>query len=151
MNPMQKTLVQQTFSKLEPHSATVADLFYSTLFQIAPEVRPMFRGDMKEQGRKLMATLALAVKGLDRLEELVPVLEGLGRRHVQWGVQDEHYDVVGEALLRTLEQGLGPDWSPAVKQAWTAAYGALAGAMKQGAAAAQPTRQTEQVVGASAG
>ena len=93
-----------------------------------------------------MATLALAVKGLGRLEQLVPVLEELGRRHVDYGVRDEHYDLVGEALLWALEQGLGPEWSPAVREAWIAAYSALAGVMKQGAAAGQ----ARELVGLSA-
>jgi hemoglobin-like flavoprotein len=134
MDSKQKDIVRQTFAKLEPVAEKAAELFYERLFQIEPSVRPLFKGDMNEQGRKLMATLGLAVRSLERLEQLVPALEEMGRRHAAAGVKDEHYDTVGEALLGTLEQGLGTDWAPDVKLAWSAAYGALAAAMKKGAA-----------------
>ena len=79
----------------------------------------MFKGDMTEQRRKLMQMLTAAVKGLPRLDRLVPVVEDLGRRHVGYGVRDEHYDTVGAALIWTLEKGLGSAFTPDVKDAWT--------------------------------
>src|SRR3546814_1935381 len=79
-------------------------LFYTRLFETAPEVKPLFKGDIKEQGRKLMATIGLAVSSLDRLPQLVPVVQDLGRKHAGYGVRDDHYDAVGAALLWTLEQ-----------------------------------------------
>ncbi len=93
----------------------------------------MFKGDMVEQGRKLMDMLKTAVAGLDRLESLVPALENLGRNHQGYGVIDEHYDTVGKALLWTLEQGLGDAFTLEAKDAWTAVYGTLAATMKQAA------------------
>jgi hemoglobin-like flavoprotein len=90
----------------------------------------LFKGDIKAQGQKLMSTIALAVGSLDKLPELVPVVQDLGRRHAGYGVKDEHYDIVAQALLWTLGKGLGPDFTPEVKDAWTAAYTILADTMK---------------------
>jgi hemoglobin-like flavoprotein len=110
-------------------------LFYGRLFEIDPALRPLFKGDIKEQGKKLMVMLASAVRGLDKLDELIPVVRTLGERHIGYGVKDEHYEVVGAALLWTLEKGLGPDFTPETKAAWTAVYGVLASVMKDGARA----------------
>ena len=119
-----------------PISEQAAALFYGRLFEIAPEVKPLFKGDIAEQGRKLMQVLATAVNGLDDLPALVPVVQDLGRRHVRYGVTDAHYGVVGEALLWTLGQGLGDGFTPAVKEAWIVVYTVLADTMKQAAKAA---------------
>ena len=104
-------------------------MFYGRLFETAPEVRPLFKGDMKEQGAKLMATLAVVVKGLDNIESLLPVAGDLAKRHVDYGVEPEHYSQVGASLLWTLGQGLGEEFTPEVEAAWTGAYGLLSGAM----------------------
>lgn len=133
MTPMQKQLVRSTFSRVVPNADTVAELFYAKLFALDPAVKPLFKGDMKEQGRKLMRTIATAVNGLDDLNALVPVLQDLGRRHVAYGVKAAHYDTVGTALLWTLEQALGPDFTPEVKDAWATVYGLLAKVMKEAA------------------
>ena len=100
----QKTLVQDTFANITPIADDAAALFYKKLFELDPSLERMFRGDMKEQRKKLMQMLTAAVKGLDRLDELVPVVEDLGRRHARYGVTDEHYDTVGAALLWTLDR-----------------------------------------------
>src|SRR3954468_4886081 len=134
----QKTLVQTTFQTIVPIAADAAVLFYQRLFEIAPELRPMFRSDMTEQRKKLMQMLTAAVKGLDRLEQLVPVVQDLGRRHVGYGVEDKHYDTVGAALLWTLEMGLGEAFTPEVKDAWATVYGVLASTMKAAANEAVP-------------
>jgi hemoglobin-like flavoprotein len=133
MTPQQVQLVKLSFAKVAPISSQAADLFYGRLFEIAPQVRPLFKGDIKAQGQKLMSTIALAVSSLDKLPELVPVVQDLGRRHVGYGVKDEHYDSVGEALLWALDKGLGPDFTPEVKAAWTAVYLILADTMKSAA------------------
>jgi len=133
MTPMQKKLVQSSFAKVVPIAETAAELFYSKLFALDPSLKPLFKGDLKEQGRKLMRMISMAVNGLDRLEALVPAVQDLGRRHVLYGVQPAHYDTVGEALLWTLERGLGPDFTPEVKEAWTVVYGILASVMKEAA------------------
>jgi hemoglobin-like flavoprotein len=116
-----------------PIADDAAALFYRRLFELDPSLQRMFKGDMTEQRRKLMQMLTAAVKGLDRLDQLVPVVEDLGRRHVGYGVADAHYDTVGAALLWTLEKGLGNAFTPEVKDAWIAVYGLLAGTMKNAA------------------
>jgi hemoglobin-like flavoprotein len=108
-------------------------MFYDRLFTLDPALRPLFRGDMKEQGRKVIAMITFAVNGLTRLEQLVPGVQALGRRHAGYGVRDEHYGTAGTALLWTLEQRLGESFTPAVREAWTVAYGVLSGTMKDAA------------------
>jgi nitric oxide dioxygenase len=129
MTPDQVTLVQQSFAKVAPISETAAVLFYDRLFEIAPSVGPMFPTDMKEQRKKLMATLAVVVGGLSNLDSVLPAASALAKRHVSYGAKAEHYPVVGAALLWTLEKGLGDGWTPDVAAAWTAAYGTLSGYM----------------------
>jgi hemoglobin-like flavoprotein len=125
-------LVQRTFAVVAPLADDVAALFYRRLFEIDPSLESMFPGDMSAQRRKLMVMLTAAVKGLPRLDRLIPVLEDLGRRHAEYGVVESHYETVGEALLWTLEKGLGPAFTPEVKEAWTTVYGVLATTMKAG-------------------
>ena len=134
MTPEQKQLVRDSFAKVAPIAPTAAELFYGRLFELDPSLRPLFKGDMKEQGRKLMAMIATAVAGLDKLDTIVPAVRALGKRHAGYGVIDAQYDTVAAALLWTLEQGLGPDFTPATKEAWTACYTLLAGQMKEAAA-----------------
>jgi len=129
----QKMLVQTTFSAIAPLADDVAVMFYDRLFEIDPSLRRMFREDMAEQRKKLMQMLTAAVKGLDRLEQLVPVVQDLGRRHAGYGVADAHYDTVGEALLWTLHKGLGSAFTPQVEEAWATVYGVLANTMREAA------------------
>ncbi len=136
MNMIQKELVQTSFEQVRPIADAAAALFYNRLFELDPTLRPLFKGDMKEQGRKLMDMITLAVKGLDRPEALLPALAALGRRHAGYGVNKHDYETVGEALLWTLEQGLGPGFTPDVREAWEAVYGFVAGAMREAAVAA---------------
>lgn len=130
MTDRQKILVQKSFEKVLPIADVAAELFYTRLFKIDPSLEPMFKGDIKEQGRKLMMTLNVAVKGLDRLEELVPQLEKLGRNHNEYGVKDEHYGTVAEALIWTLEQGLGEEFTEEVRNAWVSVYTIVSNTMK---------------------
>jgi hemoglobin-like flavoprotein len=136
MTSEQKRLVQTTFAKVAPIADAAAGMFYTRLFELDPALKPLFTTDITEQGRKLMKMLGMAVNGLDRLDQLVPVVQQLGARHKQYGVMDEHYDTVAAALLWTLEQGLGPEFTPDVKEAWAAVYGVLASTMKEAAASA---------------
>ena len=129
----QKTLVQESFATIAPIADQVAALFYRRLFEIEPSLRQMFRGDMAEQRKKLMKMLTAAVKGLDRLDQFVPVVQDLGRRHATYGVTDAHYGTVGAALLWTLEQGLGTMFTPEMKDAWATVYGLLATTMQDAA------------------
>ena len=136
MTPEQAVLIKTSWAQVVPIKEQAAALFYGRLFELDPELKPLFQGNMSEQGRKLMAMINTAVNGLDRLEAIVPAVQELGRRHVAYGVQDQHYDSVGSALLWTLEQGLGAGFTPAVRDAWIAVYGLLATTMKQAAAKA---------------
>ncbi|HZG47066.1 MAG TPA: globin family protein [Allosphingosinicella sp.] len=128
MTPTQIALVQQSFRRISPHSEIVGAMFYRNLFVLDPSLRPMF-GDVKVQGRKLMTMLATVVAGLERLDQLLPVVKALGARHAGYGVEPEHYDTVAAALLQTLEQGLGPAFGEPVREAWTTAYSTLADVM----------------------
>jgi len=134
MTPEQKQLVQSSFAKVAPIADQAAALFYGRVFELDPALKPMFKGDISEQGRKLMSTLGVAVGSLDNLDALMPVLQNLGRGHVAYGVQDSHYDTVGAALLWTFEQGLGDGFTPGVKDAWTEVYNIVATVMKAAAA-----------------
>ena len=122
MTPEQVKVVQQTFTQVVPIANKAAEIFYDRLFEVAPAVKPLFHGDMAEQRRKVIATLAVVVKGLGDLPSVLPAASALAKRHVGYGARPEHYPVVGEALLWTLARGLGPQWTPEVAGAWTAAY-----------------------------
>jgi hemoglobin-like flavoprotein len=129
----QKTLVQQSFAAVLPIADEAAVLFYTRLFDLDPSLMKLFRGDMVEQRRKLMQMLQAAVKGLNRLDVLLPVVRDLGRRHTGYGVTNAHYDTVGAALLWTLRRGLGDAFTPETEESWVAVYGLLASVMKDAA------------------
>jgi hemoglobin-like flavoprotein len=133
MTPEQKEIVQSNWRDVVPISETAADLFYGKLFELDPAVRSMFKGDMKEQGKKLMQMIGVAVHGLDNLGELTPAIAAMGKRHSGYGVQESHYETVGAALLWTLDQGLGDKFTADAKEAWTIVYTTLASVMKAAA------------------
>ena len=134
MTPHQIALVQQSFAKVLPIRETAAALFYDRLFAIDPSTRPLFRRDIAAQGAKLMAAIATIVRSLDDLEPMMDRIRALARRHVQYGVTDAHYASVGAALLWTLEQGLGADFTAEVQDAWATAYHMLSSTMMEAAA-----------------
>ena len=136
MTPEQIELVKSSWAKVLPIADTAAELFYGKLFNLDPSLKPLFKGDMVEQGKKLMKMINTAVNGLDRLNEIVPAVQQLGVRHIAYGVKDEHYDTVGAALLWTLEAGLGEAFTKETKAAWAGVYGTLADTMKGAAAEA---------------
>jgi hemoglobin-like flavoprotein len=130
MTPTQIELIRTSWAAVEPIADVAATLFYERLFEQDPAVRRLFRKtDMAAQKKNLMQTLTVVVKGIDRLDDLVPAVEALGRRHAGYGVRPEHYDIVGAALLWTLEQGLGDAFTNDVRDAWAEAYGTLAAVM----------------------
>ena len=122
-------LVQTSFAGVVPIAPIAAELFYARLFELAPQVRPLFKGDMAEQGRKLMAMLGTVVASLDRPDVLVPAARELARRHVAYGVQPAHYAPVGEALIDTLAKGLGDRFDEPTRAAWSTAYRTLSTVM----------------------
>jgi len=134
MTPEEIKLVKDSWAKVVPISETAAGLFYGKLFELDPSVRAMFTGDMKEQGRKLMAILNTAVNALDKLDTIVPAIQDMGKRHVGYGVKDEHYDTVGEALIWTLGAGLKDAFTDETKAAWITVYTLVATTMKEAAA-----------------
>tara|TARA_R110002072_G_scaffold185325_1_gene342181 strand:- start:15667 stop:16176 length:510 start_codon:yes stop_codon:yes gene_type:complete len=137
MTPEQVTLVKESWEKVKPISEQAAELFYGRLFTLDPSLRALFKGDMSEQGKKLMSTITLAVTSLDRLETILPTVQALGRKHaVEYEVPDSSYATVGEALIWTLGQGLGDDFTEDVKEAWLLTYTTLSGAMLSGKSAA---------------
>lgn len=127
----QIALVQASFGKVEPIADVVADLFYARLFALEPALITLFPAEMTDQKHKLMSMLKVAVNNLNRLDELVPAVQALGQRHGTYGVTFDQYETVGAALLWSLEQGQGADFTPEVKAAWTAVYSLLANTMKQ--------------------
>ena len=130
LSEAQVQMVQDSFTKVAPIADTAASIFYDRLFTIAPEVKPMFAdADMAEQGKKLMTTIGIAVKGLTNLEKIVPTVQNLGVKHIDYGVKKEHFAIVGEALIFTLEKGLGDDWNEELKEAWATTYQILADTM----------------------
>ena len=131
MTPEKIALVRSSWQQVLPIKDMAAELFYGQLFALDPSLRSMFKGDMVEQGRKLMAIINTAVNSLDNLGPILGAVEDMGRRHATYGVSDAHYDTVGNALIWTLDKGLGEQFTPAVKEAWVETYTTLASAMKQ--------------------
>lgn len=125
----QVELVQESFINVVPIASTAADIFYNKLFELDPNLRALFTGDMRMQGRKLMSMIGAAVNGLNNVGTLLPIVQDLGRRHVTYGVEDEHYNTVATALLFTLETGLESLWNDELKEAWTAVYVLLSSVM----------------------
>lgn len=133
MTPEKIALVRSSWQQVVPIQDTAAGLFYGRLFELDPSLRSLFKGNMVEQGRKLMIMINMVVNSLDRLETIAEVVKESGRRHVGYGVKAEHFDTVGNALIWTLGQGLGAGFTSEVKEAWIEAYGVLASTMKQAA------------------
>ena len=130
MTPTEIELIRASWSSVEPIADTAAGLFYGRLFELDPAIERLFRRtDMAAQRKILMQTLTVVVKSLARLDQIIPAVQALGRRHAGYGVREAHYATVGAALLWTLEQGLGEAFTPAVRAAWTTAYGTLATVM----------------------
>ena len=136
-------LVRASFARIVTIQEAAADLFYDRLFVIAPKLRELFPADLSQQKRKLMQMIATAVGGLNNLDKLVPAVKALGARHAGYGVTAGDYAVVGEALLWTLEQGLGEEFKPEVRSAWANVYDLLATTMQAGAAEVAELRAAE--------
>ena len=130
MTPTQQELIRSTWAQVTPIADTAAQLFYERLFELDPALRRLFsRTDMQAQRKNLMQTLTVVVKGIDNLTPLIPAVEALGRRHAGYGVQAKHYATVGQALLDTLQAGLGDAFTRDARDAWGEAYELLAGVM----------------------
>lgn len=144
MTIKQSIVVQKSWQKIKPIAPQAAKIFYETLFEMDPSLKPMFKGDIVEQGSKLMTMLDAAIKLLDDPDKLIPAVQKLGQRHVNYGVKPEHYSTVGAALLKTVETGLGDEYTATVKRAWTAVYKTLADTMIAASdAATVPAKKSE--------
>ena len=132
VTPEQKVLVQTSFAQVLPIADKAGALLYDRLFELDPSLRDLFHIDIREQGRKLMQMVSIAVHGLDSLAQLVPALEALGSRHAEYGVTQHHLELGGEALLWTLERGLGAAFTAEVRDAWAAVYSVLMDTMLEG-------------------
>lgn len=134
MTPTDIDRIRTSWAAVEPIADTAAGLFYGRLFELDPAIERLFRRtDMPAQRKVLMQTLTVVVKSLDKLEQIVPAVQALGRRHAGYGVSEEHYATVGAALLWTLEEGLGDAFTSDVRGAWADAYGILASVMIEAA------------------
>jgi hemoglobin-like flavoprotein len=129
MTPRQVALIRQSWVNVQPVADQAAKLFYDRLFEVRPDLRPMFGADMLEQGRKLTTMLSVLIHGLERIDSLATV-QDLGARHARYGVRAEHYEAVGEALVWALERGLSASFTPEVKEAWLAFYRRVAARMQ---------------------
>jgi len=130
LNEEQIILVKKTwkmFSGIDKR--LIGEIFYGKLFHENSSLRKMFPGDMDGQYRKVIDMLNTIVGRLDHLQELSEDIAAMARRHVSYGVRPGHYKLVGSALMWTLKQGLGNDWTPPVEEAWRACYNDLANTM----------------------
>lgn len=130
MTPEQIIIVQATFGTVLPFADETAETFYNRLFDLDPSLRAMFKHDLESQRRKLISSLVLVIKNLQRPEVFLHKIQNLGRAHASYGVQPYHYDLVGESLLYAIAQRLGEDFTLEVKAAWVEAYALLANAMQ---------------------
>jgi hemoglobin-like flavoprotein len=137
-------LVQASWARVVPIADAAATLFYDRLFALDPSVKTLFKSDMREQKKKLMQTLGVAVDGLRNPGKLVPVLQNLGVRHAAYMVQDRHYGLVGQSLIWTLREGLGDDFTPELEAAWNRVYGFVAGVMRRAAMPPRPATPAEE-------
>ncbi|HEY4608468.1 MAG TPA: globin family protein [Ilumatobacteraceae bacterium] len=137
----QVKLVQSSFELVLPIADAAGLMFYERIFTLAPEARALFGEDIAVQARRTFAAVKTAVDGLDNIDQIAPFLIRLGARHARYGVVPAHFDLVGGALLWTLEQGLGEQFTPEVRDAWTVTFGVIAEAMLAGMAQAEAELQ----------
>jgi hemoglobin-like flavoprotein len=144
MTGEQKVLLRQSFEKLVPLPKRFGLLFYQRLFELDPELRRLFRGDLDRQASMLAEALALGVLQLIDEEKISGHIRQLGARHHRYGVLDGHYDTFGQALLWTFEQRLGAEFTPTVRDAWLEAWEQLAEAMRAAARQAASPRAASE-------
>jgi len=139
MSPDDMETIRRSFNKMAMLNGRVGLQFYDRLFALDPGLRALFGDDIGHQGDKLVATLGSAVRHLSNPAALEGALRAMGERHRGYGVLDEHYATVGEALLSTLEVNLGPEFTPDVRRAWMTLYAMVAGMMGVKATAPSPS------------
>jgi len=142
MTSHQVYLIRKSFAELARHDHVAALVFYRRLFEIDPSLRPMFKGDIEAQSKKLLDMLAVLIAMLERPLGLELELRAMGSRHAGYGVKDAHYATVGRALLDMLAETLDTGFTPEVRAAWTALYGAVEAPMKAGAKETEAAART---------
>jgi hemoglobin-like flavoprotein len=133
MTDLKILAVKNTWSYIIFQAEEVGQLFYNKLFELDPSLRQLFRGNIEQQGKKLMDMLTMIISRLQRLEDIEKEVKALGHRHVGYGTKPEHYQSVGKALLWALENSLEEQWNEETRQAWTEAYNVMANTMLEGA------------------
>ena len=133
MDTQHKTMVKQSWTQINHDAARLGELFYTRLFAMDPALRPLFKGDLQQQGENLVRMMDHAVAGLDQLDAILPVIRELGRRHAGFGVRDKDYATFGDALIWTFQTVLGPDFTPEVEEAWRALYALMSNTMREAA------------------
>jgi len=149
MTPDQIELVQSTFEKIGPTQERTAAAFYDRLFELDPSMRTLFKSDMSGMRQQFMSAVSKAVAGLDNLEAVLPEIEALGVQHLDYGVEDRHYDTVGEAFLWAMEKGLESTFTPDVRTAWSEAYLVLSGVMREAAFHERASRESSVASGSA--
>ncbi|QHT67514.1 hemin receptor [Rhodocytophaga rosea] len=129
MTDRQILLVKHSWSFVIIRSEEAGELFYNKLFELHPELRPMFKNDLVFQAKKLIAMVTVMITKLQKMDDIMPEIHALAQRHVGYGTRPEHYAVVGKALVWMLEQGLGNRWTDETRVAWETWYNQLAKAM----------------------
>lgn len=129
MTPDEIWSIQDSFSHITPQAEAAGVRFYTRLFAIAPELRPLFDGDMRTQGMKFMTTLGVVVKAFSDFQAMLPLARQLAVDHVAFGVRPDHYAPVGEALVWTMRETLGREFTEDVQDAWARAYRLLSSEM----------------------
>ena len=131
LTPEQIRLVQSSVQEILPIAQRTGEQFYAHLFSLAPHLRELFTSDLKPQARKLMTILIHMIANLDNLDSIREELHELAQRHVDYQVEADHYELVGQALLLTMQESLSEQWTPTLADAWKAAYDAIAAAMME--------------------
>jgi hemoglobin-like flavoprotein len=140
MSPADQELIRTSWAAVEPNADEAATLFYDRLFELDPRLKALFRdADMERQRMVLMQSLAVVVRNIDRLDQIIPEVEALGRRHAGYGVRADHYQTVGLALLWTVKQGLGDAFTEETGHAWADGYRRVSSAMIEAARVAEAT------------
>ncbi len=133
MDSLNKNLIRESFDAIKPYAGEVATDFYQILFEKYPAAKPLFKSvNMKKQKKALMASLVHTVEFLDESEHLVDYLKKMGARHINYGAQNEHYEMVGDALLTVFEKYFGDHWTDELKEEWVKVYTFMANTMKSG-------------------
>lgn len=129
LSPDQASALQSHYDAIWRNRTAVSVAFYDALFEIAPETRALFKGNMTLQRKQLMAAIGFIITEIEKPDVILPAVKSLALNHVGYGVEPRHYEFVGIALERSLEQTFGNEFTPRLREAWRVAYEVLSGVM----------------------